>query len=279
MKKFLIIAVILIAGFPLLGFSLDYGAIINNNGTVTEYVSIYCDDTTLESLNISQADLNEVFSSACSDVVENLRINIINKINSDTELNSEIKQHYLKNIALSSNILENKFFVSIKYGSVEIWKYFCSEENVVTQEYHYLFLTYDVISTIKPRISIITTENNVYAIPQFVYNLLSDKITQEWGQEALTALENPKYSYSYVTVKRRVHSNADEMFYNGGFWYHTWSIESIDDSLIEIYTTYANTVIWYLIAVGLTALFLLLIFLKSKFDSKHKKQIKKNIKS
>lgn len=275
MKKFLIIAVMMLISLPLFGFNVDFGAISNKNGTVSEYVSAYCDEFTLDDLNVSQADINGIFSSACSNVVESLRLIFASKINSDTDLNVETKQNYLRNFVFSSQLLENKFFITINYGSVEVWKYFCVQENLTTQEFHYFFLTYDVINTIKPRISSIAVNNIVYTTPQFVYNLLCDAIITELGQGAEEAINEPEYSYSYVTTKRRVHSNAEEMFYNDGFYYHTWSIEDIDNSTITIYSTYANSVVWYLFALSLTGIFLIVIVIKSK-KSKLKNQIEEN---
>lgn len=275
MKKFLMFAVMLVISLPLFGFNLDYGAITNKNGTVVEYVSVYCKDKVLEDLDISQSQFNQVLLSACdssipNNVLEKLKNLFLNKIDSDTELNAEAKQK-LKSFYFSAKLLENKFFLSINYSSVEIWKYFCSQGDEPTQEFSYHFLTYDVISTIKPKISTFVVDENVLTMPQFVFNLLSEKISEEFGGEALTALGSPEYEYSYVTTKRRVHSNADETFYNDGFWYHSWSIESLDDSIIKIYTTYANAVVWYLLALGLTGIFMLVVVLKSKNDARKKK--------
>lgn len=276
MKKFLMFAVMLIIGLPLFGFNLDYGITLHKNGTVIEYVTIYCKDEVLEDLNISQSEFNQVLLSACdssipNNILEELKNLFLDKINSDSELSAEEKQK-LKSFYFTARLLENKFFLSINYSSVEIWKYFCSQDNEPVQEFNYNFLTYDVISTIKPKISTFVIDESTVTMPQFIFNLLSEKISDEFGEEILTALGSPEYEYSYVTTKRRIHSNADETFYNNGLWYHSWNIESLNDSIIKIYTTYANAVVWYLLALGLTGIFMLVVFLKSKNDMRKKKE-------
>lgn len=265
MKKLLTTAIIIMLCIPLLGFNVDFGAITNRNGTVKEYVSLYCNSTTLDELNISQAELNQILFTASGDVVSSIRTIFTNKINADTELNVETKQNYLKDLFFSAQVLENKFFISISYGSEELWKYFCEEEDLSSQEFHYFFLTYDVIKTIKPRISSLAINDVEHTFPQYVYQILSGVLINELGQEASALLNNPDYSYSYVTTKRRVHSNAEEIFSNNGFFYHTWSLADINNSQITIYATYANSVVWYLFALSFTSIFLLAILVKSKY--------------
>jgi hypothetical protein len=270
MKKFIIVAIMLLVWMPLCGFiNVDYGAVINKNGTISEYVTISSDQSTLDELEITQETFKNTLSKSGAEIIDIVRLIFINKINTDESLSLEAKQQYRNGVILSAQLSEhNSLVITFKFVSAKIWQYFYKTQAETEIEFNYKFLTYDVTNNINPRTSAIETENQVYLTPQFVYNYVYAEIINQLGEEASTAIETPKYTYSYITTKKRIHTNADEQLYFNGYYYHTWEIADVENSMIKIYTTHANSVVWYLIALGLTAVFMLVIYLKSKNNKK-----------
>lgn len=266
MKKIIIVAIMFLVWTPLCGFiNVDYGAIINKNGTISEYVTISSDQSTLDELTLDQEAFNNILSKSGGEIIDIVKLIFTNKINTDETLSLTTKQLYRNGVILSAQLSENNSLViNFKFSSAKLWQYFCKSGTETEIEYDYRFLTYDTINNLNPRISEIKTESKTYLTPQFVYNYVSTEITNELGEEALTAIENPKYTYSYITTKKRIHTNATEQIYFNGYCYHTWEIEDVENSVIKIYTTHANSTVWYLIALGLTSVFMLIIYLKTK---------------
>jgi hypothetical protein len=88
------------------------------------------------------------------------------------------------------------------------------------------------------------------------------------------------YYYDYGTSSSRLHSDADKVTYENGVYIHSWGIDpsSSDDSknnnrTINFYRTYAKTTYWYVIALGIAGISLIImsivVFIK-KINAKNK---------
>ncbi|MDD3862571.1 MAG: hypothetical protein PHV79_01785, partial [Clostridia bacterium] len=277
MRKVFCLSLVLTMLFPLFGFvNVDYGAEISKTGGILEFASIKFKENTAETLGETQENFNLILNEARSSLENTLAAQLTEKVNSNTELETEKKANYLRNIIVSVRATENNVLVQINYGTVEMWQFFSGKETAL--EYKYSFLTYDAINTLKPRISSFQFGGAETTTPEFLYDYIGSVLLTQFGAQASEIIENPEYTYSYITSKRRVHSNADENFFHDGYWYHTWSIEDMDDSFIKLYTTHANSVVWYLISLGLTAVFMATAWLVAKYKFKNN-NLKKDLKN
>jgi len=268
MKKFFCLSLVLTMLFPLFGFiNIDYGTETCKTGGILEFASIKFKETTAETLGETSENFNSVLNEVRNSLENTLATQLAEKINSDTELDADKKENYLRNIIVSVRVTENNVLVQINYATVEMWQFFSGKET--TLEYKHSFLTYEAINTLKPRTSSFQFGGVETTTPEFLYDYIGNVLLNQFEAQDSEILQNPKYTYSYITNKRRIHSNADEKIFHDGYWYHTWSIENIDDSYIKLYTTHANNVVWYLISLGLTTIFMATIWLVSRYKFKN----------
>ena len=82
--------------------------------------------------------------------------------------------------------------------------------------------------------------------------------------------------YQYKTPYRRVHSNATTLEKKDNYFVHTWDLNSFDDT-ITISRTYANVVIWYVVAIATTmvviAVLTVVAFILKNKDKKKNEEI------
>lgn len=85
----------------------------------------------------------------------------------------------------------------------------------------------------------------------------------------------PSFIYSYSTVFDKIKSNANYQFSNNNIFYHIWTVEFEninDENLVSIYLLIINYGWWYVFAIFITLLFILLSFLIIKIKKNRKKR-------
>ena len=84
---------------------------------------------------------------------------------------------------------------------------------------------------------------------------LQDAIKACFTNGADYDFEDANVKYQYKTPYRRLHSNATKIEKSDRYYVHTWDLTSFDD-IITISRTYANEVVWYVVAIGVTVVFI-----------------------
>lgn len=84
---------------------------------------------------------------------------------------------------------------------------------------------------------------------------LQDAIKACFTNGADYDFEDANVKYQYKTPYRRVHSNATKIEKADRYYVHTWDLTSFDDT-ITISRTYANVVVWYVVAIVVTVVFI-----------------------
>lgn len=82
-------------------------------------------------------------------------------------------------------------------------------------------------------------------------------------------LDDVAYVYESATPYRRLHSDCDEIRYENGMYIHKWNLESSDEQ-ITLFRTYANTPMWYAVAIGGSVIAMVVIFVICTIKKKKK---------
>ena len=87
------------------------------------------------------------------------------------------------------------------------------------------------------------------------------------------------FVYCYVVPTGRLHSNADEVVYSDGYYYHLWQVPANNINLpdgervvFEYWTVTANKYVWYILALIITGVIIAGVAIYAKH--KEKKEIK-----
>jgi len=281
-KKYLAFLMIMVCWVSLCGFQkVEYGIILNDNTSVTEYVSVSYDAETLSNLATNQTDFNaevqEIWDSQ-SGIKLYLESLFRGKV---ADLSLAEQTSYLSKVKLSFKhtlASTNQIVIAITYDNTTVWNYFCDNlDNIPVITYNQSFLTYDMIRTSSVKFSQFNISGQVKNSAELIYARLINLLVLEYGQSAVDSLNSPEYFYSYITSVSRVHSNATEPLVSlDGYYYHIWQFDNLESNEIIIYTTHANKLVWYMLALSATALFIGALLLIDK-RKKSKKNTIENI--
>lgn len=165
-----------------------------------------------------------------------------------------------------------------------------SEEKVIVEENHFFTTTTKVIKDPifdKIKDETITLSNYlVGAIKGIILNVMAgENPTQEtleatnnrWSiiSNGINFDEASKYfTYCYIVPSARIKSNAQQVVYQDGYYWHMWQIKSDNSSegganiSFEYWTVTANKYVWYCFAVLGAVVVMLIVYLKSRKQEK-----------
>ncbi len=97
------------------------------------------------------------------------------------------------------------------------------------------------------------------------------------GDEKSYEIGDINLIFNFISPYKRLHSNADSITKSNGKYVHSWNIDpnKIDEEVV-FFRTSANTGVWYLIALGLAIIFVLLgtvLYLFIKILKKDRKKL------
>lgn len=145
---------------------------------------------------------------------------------------------------------ENVFYL-FNYGKLEL-----DEEESGGNENEYE----ETLFTITVKNTSTTIFNSISSIENYFLSLLT---TYNF------TLDDVAYVYENATPYRRLHSDCDEVRYEKGMYIHKWNLESSDEQ-ITLFRTYANTPIWYAVAIGGSVIAMVVIFVICTIKKKKK---------
>lgn len=105
--------------------------------------------------------------------------------------------------------------------------------------------------------------------------LIDSALQNHFSQSDIEKLEELSFSYDYVTYHKRLHSNADEIVENGGYYHHIWTASRSNlnsEKQIELTSVSAVRGWWYLVVlasvVGAAGIGCSVIFVTNKIKAK-----------
>ena len=274
MKKFLL-TLALICMVSLLGGcgAVDYQLIINSNGVITERIYLPVNYQYFYEQGFSEVEFalvrNQVVTLAKSEM--NARKEQFNqKVDADDSILPENKE-LLKSRVEVKQYYNNEYVVlEFNYANSSVRTYFYNAEDAEPTE---------------PKVenNFFTTKTTTSSKTVFASTVSGEPITSYMRTqfENIVHSVNPELTlpkteltYTYVTPQSRLHSDADRIEMQDGYYMHIWDIE--EDNLereINLYVVNARTEVWYALLLGVsllaTGIMFLVYFIK-------KKKIKKN---
>lgn len=254
-----------------------YNLAVNYNGSISEE-NIFA--LNVNELGTEKANIVASLTSELMMLKNSFTTKFYNKVeNSDLsiEKKSEYKNGYDCQYSVNQGeetLYKISFNFVIKYASDEIYDFAWGLENqdsTPNYEYNYKFLTVDIIQKTRVKTgTFIELENNEYTslnnyLWWYVYNILKTNL----GQSVADNLTKPSYSYNYITSEKRLHSNAERVYNEHGYYVHSFST-TFDNLNKEIYfyQTEARREIWYAIILTASVLSVAVCLLINRYKEK-----------
>lgn len=273
------LSLILVLVFVTISFaacgSLNSQIVFNADGSIDEIVNI---ELKTEDVLESGHSVNEVrlwiYEQAQNQVDEMIALynaNLENAISSSSEARKNELKNYENGLTkIISNWQNSKLKVGIKFASADVYKYYYNiEENESSADIISKGFFYD---------EYYFKSGTEFTKHRGLFNSLANKFNEKYPN---LISEDNKLSYTYVTSSKRVHSNADDVTYSAGYYYHTWEIDSNNiDEPVLIYYKVANPANWIFFGLGLTIVLLLILgtigfFIQINKNKRNKKLITK----
>ena len=268
MKKFfsLIIGVFLV--LCCFGFTQNQGtniidntkyshAVLNDGTTVTETCAV--NFSKFASSEVIRTMVTSQLKSELSNIITEISQKIANEKN--TEVKLSINNKVLGKVEVNGDIV----CLKITYSTLDAWKYFSNGGySNITEKRLFTYDLYDQIGMIG---GLTNLSGEQMLIGEYVKNrvyLTLDNISPSWRGDN-TYLS----SYSYITTLKRRHSNADSISIFNNYYYHQWLTD--EDPEVKLWTTRPILVSWYVTAVIISLIVILIIYLLGRRKEKLKK--------
>lgn len=272
-KKFTAMLLICLCMLSLCGCAnVSYSDIIFDDGSIMQQIVVTLDEEKITSAGMT---LNEVqtdtgtYAWSCYN-------NLLMSFNSSvTDLQTKLLVQ--QNHKFEAVKQANKVVIQLKFNNLSIYKYFYFHEltessgGIVTD---HGFYEKDTTTT---HTEFHDLANN--SIAKFWLNYFAEKMPN-------VTLNNCTYTYTYSTPYEKIYSNADQIAYDDyGNVSHTWDYTSKDltgenaqtGDIISLYTIAIKSPLWYFVAIGATAILIVVLYIVCAVkDSKKKKAILNN---
>lgn len=245
-----------------MGFSSNTAvARVFPSGAVQEVVELSYTNSSLETAGISVSDMNTYLETV---VTESIKTTLATNIKDEAFKLWDNPMPILEQISVSTettiSAIGGSVLASVKFNTTEIWNKFC--QGVTSQATNTTKTTF-FLKTFTTEMPIKLSEYNGQTVYEIVNNLTNTLLNQNFGlSENLLSAD---FRYAYATNQPRLHSNADEKAKDTyGLNVHIWQIQDNQPTLITLWQVRANAVSWYLLALGLTGVFALVLWQWSK---------------
>lgn len=275
------------------------GLVNNSDGTILEYYYIPFPESKMQDIlapentkKIIEAknEIKKTFDKIFQDCI-NL---YVSDVNSSTEINIKEKEAMINGVSYESNLTEADNFINFEVENIQYTLTFKNSicYNSFKKSNNGIKEKVDVVT----EKSLFTTTKKVIKRPIFDnstnYGIPLGKKCLDVANEIMQStlgLENwnlikkelnyenvtKNFNYIYVVPTARLRSNADEVVKQGNYYYHIWKISTnnLDETnnsitKIEYWTTSANRVVWYLIALSVSFITITIIYIVGKLKEK-----------
>lgn len=243
--------------------SIEYERIISSDGTILDAVSVKLDE---EKITSAGFDLE----SAKSDVknkMNNYLLQIVNAFQTRSDNLTLIdKLAVMNNISYSVLEQNNYIIASIKFKNYNAFKYFYG--------LHLIEDTGDNTKIVEDFLvnKYVTTGKTIYSTADA--QLITNDFLAYFDNKF--TLDDSSLSYVFGTSSDKLYSDATNHFSLNGINFHQWIIDDVNQE-INTYTLRANPVNWYLLALGLTFVLIVILFIVSLFCKNKNKTKPQNI--
>ena len=248
--------------------AVDYQLIINSNGVITERIYLPVNYQYFYEQGFSEVEFalvrNQVVTLAKSEM--NARKEQFNqKVDADDSILPENKE-LLKSRVEVKQYYNNEYVVlEFNYANSSVRTYFYNAEDDEPTEpkVEKNFLTTKTTTTSKTVFASTVSGEPITSYMRTQFENIVHSVNPE------LTLPKTELTYTYVTPQSRLHSDADRIEMQDGYYMHIWDIE--EDNLereINLYVVNARTEVWYALLLGVsllaTGIMFLVYFIKKK---------------
>ena len=235
--------------------TIEYDRIVLEDGTILDAVSVKLDNEKIENAGFNVNDAKEGVKTKMS----NYLLQVVNTFKAREDGLSSIEKYAVLN-NLTYSVTENNDYIiaSIKFKNYNTFKYFYglhlvedTDKNEPDKVEEFLINKY--VNTGK---TIFSTDDAKYITNDFIA-YFDNKFS----------LDDTNLSYVFGTSEDKLYSNANYQYSLNGINFHQWIINDINQE-ISTYTLVPKPVNWYLLALGLTFVLIVILYVISLFTKK-----------
>ena len=235
--------------------TIEYDRIVLEDGTILDAVSVKLDNEKIENAGFNVNDAKEGVKTKMG----NYLLQVINTFKAREDGLSSIEKYAVLN-NLTYSVTENNDYIiaSIKFKNYNTFKYFYglhlvedTDKNEPDKVEEFLINKY--VNTGK---TIFSTDDAKYITNDFIA-YFDNKFS----------LDDTNLSYVFGTSEDKLYSNANYQYSLNGINFHQWIINDINQE-ISTYTIVPKPVNWYLLALGLTFVLIVILYVISLFTKK-----------
>lgn len=275
MKKILL-SLLMISAMLLSGCSaVSYHTYVGSTGKIADSLVLPFDQQYFLDLGATASEYQS-FKALATEYVQREAREQKSDWDERVELDIDItdKDAYKNGVTIEAIITDEVFELDWIFENSTIRKKFYGETGVTVSE-----RTEETLFTktyIIERETKFASQKEGVNIVTYYMSDFEDMIIQTMGADIAAKVENPQLAYVYGYPSSRLHSDADQVVYDNGFYLHVWEISPTDVSKkITIYTVSAKPAMWYVIILGATlvatGVMFLVYFLKKKKQKKEQK--------
>lgn len=270
MKKiFLIFSLMVLSLFLFSGCAeVTFEVKTDSSGAISQTLVVTPDYELLDKNGYSKDTVNERVITIFNNIVKSQEDNF--KAYNIFTLPLSQKTEILERVKHSYNIENDKIILNTSFSNYSDYiYYYCMVEEALTNTEKVTKNAFYYLSETRSKTIFSSLENS---------NMLSYiKQMFSYKKECPFNLKDLNYNYVYTTTDSKQRSNADEIVYNDGFYYHKWKING-NNLYKEIhFYKYTNIIAvnWYYLALLLSfVLFVILIIINEILQFTKQKQKK-----
>ncbi len=281
-KHFIIFVLLAIFCFTLTGCAkVDY-TFLNDGSKITQVFSVELDSELLTEKAINPLEIKTIINEKVLEYIAFYKITFESKVNHlmvSNEVSVATAKAIKEAVIIQDPIwLNNILTCQITYNSVKT-----VDKSINYLNIYYLFNTGELYPTVEE--SNIVYEGLLRKLSETEYSVFNSSAAIEYKEKVEEALNEKgiqldgsqiKYSYTYGTQYRRIHSDADNISYDGTYYLHSWGLENAEEK-ITLYRLYANQWIWYAIAAGCGVVTVIVLMIVSAVKKKKMSQVEVEI--
>ena len=266
-KKIVAILVLMFAIFTFSGCAKgNYSINIYDNGRIVETFYVQLNKNAIELAGYDYIEVQEEILNKFEDV----RNNLIQSFNASTNDLTILQKNQIRNGIRMPSVENNIIGVSFvfdnmePYSGYEVYKLFYGvvdddeeDDNKVIEDN----LFFKKITTTSQTV-FKNTDTSTLASELIAY------FSDPQNGDLVFTLTDIEFSYSYATASTKLYSNADRVYRtSGGLKVHEWDVPNNNYNMeIEFYQYQIVSTWWYVLALVLTTLFIIGVYVFYKFE-------------
>ena len=274
MKKILILLLVFLNTYLLFGCAqTTYVITYKTNGEITQTFSTLIDINELQEKGYSYLELSSTIHNLYSNYWNNKYEYMQSNLNKNEELTQQEKTQILNSVTKDISVIENELTLTITYPNSKVANLVNTDPTQEEQDSDVKYIENFLTRTMVQNVTNIYSgyhESELYNELNAIYNKNNEFSDNDLKLTHVIAFSNSRYK-----------SNANKRIFKNGLYYHIWDVNTTVDvnneyasTKIEIYLTTAKPVMWYLLAVIITGLFIIFSFVYIKYSKIKQKSLK-----